>query len=260
MDQSFAFATLSFLFGTVFGSFGNVLIYRLPQRKSVGGRSACPHCKKTLGLLEIIPIISFIVLRGRCRKCHHRISLQYPLVELASGALFVVAYLHECPALDLAVISGLCLWLLLLIAVTDARTGFIPDALSIPFVLLALLRAILFWGASTWAFPELPILVLQSAFIAGGFLGLQWLLSRGRLVGSGDVILATGIGFLLPDPWIISIALWIAYVTAAIVAAFLLMRKKKNMQSTLVFGPFLAGGATLSYLYGEEILQALLGP
>ena len=144
-------------------------------------------------------------------------------------------------------------------SVTDARTGLIPDALNLPFIVLAFLRATLYWHVGFWPSPIFLSLVLQSAVLAGGFLGLQWLLSRGRWVGSGDVILAAGIGFFLPDPWLTGIALWCAYVSAALVAAILLARGKKKLQSTLVFGPFLAGGAVMSFFFGEYILMRLFG-
>lgn len=235
------FSIFFFLLGACLGSFGNVLILRLPAGKGIGGRSACPGCRRTLSLWEIVPILSFFLLRGHCRTCHRKISWQYPLVELASGGIFVLALMHM-PAIQYALILALALWLLLLIAVMDFRFGVIADALTIPFILFSILFA--------WM-NGVIIEGLWAALLGGGFFGLQWVVSRGKWVGTGDIGLGIGIGFLMGGLWLMTLCLWIAYITGGIAAAILLMRKKKTGKDTLAFGPFLALGAFVSFFFGN---------
>ncbi len=266
MSVPLGFSIFAVLLGLVLGSFGNVLIFRLPEGKSIGGRSRCPHCKRTLGIIDLVPVLSFLLLRARCRTCRGAISFQYPLVELASGLLFLYAFqaAFTAPsphAFVMAALLVVSLWLLLLIAVTDARTSLIPDALSVPLVLCAFLRAALFWSPvphDLW--PVFPFLLLQGAVISAGFFALQWLVSRGRWVGSGDIILAAGIGFLLMDPSLVIVAIGLAYILGAAFACMLLLMGRATRKTQVPFGPFLAAGTFITILFGENILARLLGP
>ncbi len=233
--------------GAVFGSFGNVLIYRLPEQQSIGGRSHCPQCGKLLHVLELIPILSFVALRGRCSGCHKPIALQYPLVEFVSALLFLFALWHVQYAILPGLLLALILWLLFLIAVIDARTSLIPDALSVPIIGLALL----FQWLSTHTID------VSGLFIGGGFFAVQWLISRGRWVGSGDILLGAGIGLLLAN-WRPALALlFFAYVIGAAVATFLLTTRRKTLQQALPFGPFLVIGAYLALIAGEHVYGLL---
>jgi leader peptidase (prepilin peptidase)/N-methyltransferase len=233
--------------GLVLGSFGNVLIARLPHRESINGRSHCPHCGKTLAVWQLIPVVSFLLLRGRCASCKANISLQYPLVETASAGLFVLAGLLAAPSLLQSLLLGIYLWLLLIIAVIDARTARIHDALNLPLIGSALILAIVRGG------------IPYSAIAVGtGFLGAQWILTRGRWMGSGDVLLVTGIALLLPDWRIAIVALGIAYILGAIAACVFLLRKQKSTKDMLPFGPFLIIGGLAAILFGERILGILL--
>lgn len=230
----------------MFGSFGNVVILRGIAGDSLGGRSKCTFCSRTLHVLELIPVISFLVLRARCRTCQSAISWQYPLVETASGLLFLVAFWHDSSVLAAGLLA-LCLWLLLIMSIIDARTGMIADALSIPLILVALLRAFLL--------GQFPL----AAVIAGvAFFGLQWIVSRGRWVGSGDIVLAAGIALMLLRLDLFVISLFAAYILGAGVAVVLLLRQKKTLQSAVPFGPFLAMGAGVALVCGECILKVML--
>lgn len=247
MPQTLPLLIFLFLLGLAFGSFGNVLIYRLPRGESIGGRSHCPHCKKTLSAYDLVPIASFLFLLGLCRRCKHPISSQYLFVEMTSGLLFLVAGLTESSPLA-ALVLALALWLLFLIAVCDAKTGGIPDALNIPFVLVAML-----YGFLTNSFS------LIAPLIGGGVFAAQWGLSRGRWVGSGDIILGMGMGFLLGTWQSITIALWFAYVLGAIIASALLVSRQKTLQSSFPFGPLLAVGTVIAFFYVDTIMHAVFG-
>ncbi|NOS67403.1 MAG: prepilin peptidase [Candidatus Peribacteraceae bacterium] len=137
-----------------------------------------------------------------------------------------------------------CALLLLSIAIVDARIGMIPDFLNVPFFLFALLYGC-FFGSSV----VLPVL------IGGGFFAIQWLLSQGKWVGSGDIILAAGIGAFVGDVLLLVIALGVAYALGSVAAVVLLVRKQKTIEQRMVFGPFLAAGALVSFVGGERILE-----
>jgi len=216
-----------FLVGLLCGSFGNVLVYRLPQGQSVCGRSKCPHCKKQIEPRDLVPLLSFLLLRGRCRSCHELISLQYPLVEFGSGILFIIALIVAPGNVAIAFLLALVLWLLFIIALIDAQTQGIPDVLNAPFILLAGLYAFL-TGNFSYIGP----------LIAAGFFLAQWRLSSGRWVGSGDIFLALGIGLLIGDVPRVLCMLGASYIIGAVVAGFLLWTGKKTRQNYLPFGPY----------------------
>ena len=123
-----------FLIGAAFGSFGNVLIYRVPRGEALDGRSHCPHCNHTLGILDLFPLLSFFVLRAKCRYCRAPISWQYPVVELVSALLFLSTSLLPGLTFVQMLLAGFSLWILLLIAIIDAQTQGIPDLLNIPLL------------------------------------------------------------------------------------------------------------------------------
>jgi prepilin signal peptidase PulO-like enzyme (type II secretory pathway) len=244
MQVDIPFFFIIFLLGAVMGSFGNVVILRGIQGKSVRGRSQCPYCGKILGPLELIPVVSFFIQGGKCAECKHSLSWQYPLVEMASAILFTLTF-YILPYAQAGPMS-IALWLLLLLCVTDARTGYVPDALSIPFLLASLLYAVF-----------LPVYPWAPIAIGVGFFGLQWVVSKGTWIGTGDIIIAAGMGALAGDTENMILALFAAYIIGAAFAIVLLIRKKKHMQSQLPFGPFLGIGTLVAVFLGNSILQVL---
>jgi leader peptidase (prepilin peptidase)/N-methyltransferase len=242
-----ALGILAGALGLVLGSFGNVLVFRVPEAESIGGRSHCPGCGYQLAIHDLVPVLSFLWLRGRCRKCRKPISVQYPLVELCSGLLFLGALAHEGFDPLRGFLLGTSLWLLLLIAVIDARKGLIPDALSFPFIAAGVLHGFLL--------PHFPLLPL---LMGGGFFAAQWLVSRGRWVGSGDILLGIGIGAATGAWPLLLVALFASYILGSVVAGYLLLRKRKTMEGTLAFGPFLCVGTFVSVFWGPAILRVLL--
>jgi len=233
-----------FMLGLVFGSFGNVLVYRIPDRRTILGRSQCRFCRRTLRPWELLPVFSYIWLMGRCAGCKLRISPQYPIVELLSGFLFVFSLIYHqynpVPALPMA----FAFWLLMLIAVVDARTASIPDAFNIPFVLISGIYALIVGSFS-------PLAIL----IGAGFFFLQWSVSRGKWVGSGDIFLGAGAGALLGRWEYVIVFLFVSYITGALLASVLIIFDKKSLSGSLAFGPFLAVGTVVAFLYGGEILS-----
>src|SRR3989344_499500 len=195
---------LFFLLGLAFGSFGSVLVVRLPAGRHICGRSGCPRCEKVLSPFEIIPLLSFLAQRGKCRGCGSFIGWLYPLLELATGALFIAAWLHHQTVIS-AVLLGLVLWLLLLIAVMDFRTQCISDVVNFPLLILSIA-----YGFSLGRYD------IGGMLLGGGFFGGLWLVSHGKWIGSGGVILPLGIGALLGGFGMMLACLFITYILGAL--------------------------------------------
>lgn len=217
---------LVFAVGLCVGSFLNVLIDRLPKSESIWfDRSKCDFCKKPLRWFELIPLLSFIFQGGRCRRCHKSLSLQYPIIELATGLMFV--YLPWT--------SWIIFASLLVIFVADLKYMIIPDSMIVVGVIGTL------WGN--------PLAGLGAAL----FFLLLYFITRGKGMGLGDVKLAFLLGFWLGYPEIV-IALYLAFLTGAVVGVTLILRGKKGLKSKIALGPFLIVGAVIAYFYSTQIL------
>ncbi|WP_308753702.1 prepilin peptidase [uncultured Anaerotruncus sp.] len=237
-------AALALLFGLVVGSFLNVCIYRIPLGISVAkGRSFCPSCGEKIAWYDNVPLLSFLVLRGRCRRCGARISPRYPAVETANALLWLLCCLsHGYSAGTLL----LCLALsaLLTAAMIDRDTGIIPDRISV--FLAALACCSLF----TPGFPS-PLARLGGALCVSVPMLLAALLWDG--FGGGDIKLCAAFGLLAG--WRLSLlAILFASVSGAAWAVFLLLRRGAGRKTAFPFGPFLAAGMGLSLLWGEELI------
>lgn len=193
--------------------------------------------------MELIPLLSFLYLRGACRTCKTRIGYTYPFIEIASGLVFVAAlYLRPVPTQALAL--SLALWLLLTISIIDIRTHLISDAMNIPFVLLAIIASVL---AQTFDYTGIIVSV--------AFFGAQWLISRGKWLGEGDIILGAGIGALVGG-WERMIAcLFLTYIIGALIACTLLLTGAIKRGQYVAFGPFLALGAVATLFAHTRIDQ-----
>ena len=221
----------------------NCVIYRLEQGKSfLKGRSFCPNCKHQLSWQDLIPIFSFIILRGHCRYCQKKISIQYPLVEFFTGIIFVLIYLLRSDLLgrsDLLIFNFVVSCFFIIIFVYDLKHYIIPDKVVFPAIGIALI------------FNFLNIL---SAVGAAGFFFLIVLISRGKGMGIGDIKLAFLMGLFLGWPNII-VALFLAIFLGAIMGIGLIISGKKTLKSEVPFGPFLTIGVFLALFWGEKIIN-----
>ncbi len=235
--------------GIAFGSFGNVLVYRIHAQKPITGRSVCPRCHRTLSWFELIPVFSFLVLRRRCRTCHHPISLQYPLVELGSGMLFVVALaLHPSAPID-ALLTAFILYFLFLSCVFDAQYQQVPDVFTLLIALCALLWSVL---------HETIVSSMLGAFVMLVWFGGQWMLSRGKSVGTGDIFLAIALGFWLGSLYALMTIVFSYMAGAGIVITMLLLKKIHMKQQRIAYVPFLMIGVMLTILgFGDAYLRVL---
>lgn len=240
-----ALRSLSFVFGTAIGSFCNVVIYRLHSGDSpLRGRSYCPSCKHTLGAHDLVPLVSYLLLSGKCRYCRKKISSQYPLVELAMGVIALGMVLHF--GVSWAALAGTALGaFLLVIFVYDLKFELILDRVSIPAMVVAV--------ASSVAMHRTFTSVALGGILGAGFFLLQYLLSRGAWIGGGDIRLGAVLGLALGWPLVI-VSLVIAYGTGAIVALVLIATRKRTMASMVPFGTFLSLAGVITFLWGDAIL------
>lgn len=250
------YSFLFFIFGCIIGSFLNVVILRFKTGRGIGGRSSCATCNKTLSWYELIPVVSFFIQKGRCRTCHVRLSVQYPLVELLSGLLsFLVFFTYQnlffsnIEYFSIWYVGMYSIWLgLLAISVYDILHTIIPDTMLLfVFAWVCVLVGI------TYSEP-LPIL-LKTILTLGrdGVLlalpsGLVFLFSKGKMMGFGDVKLLFVVGCML-SLWNGVVALLLGVYIATFVSLFLVLRRKKKytIKSEIPFGPYIILGVALVF-------------
>ncbi len=283
-----------FVVGAAVGSFLNVLTLRydpdgrLFDRKIVAGRSRCPHCRRTLRWYELVPVVSYLALAGRCRTCHAPLSFQYPLLELAGGLMFlyVPRFLAAFYGVGLPGASvfgspiwfylSVGLWLLvflawLTIAIIDLRHFIIPDELNLTLVVAgAILVVVLLLGQQA---PNVPfresflrhyallfahpasLLVNRLIGVVAGVLvfGALSFLSRGRAMGFGDVKLAAASGLVLgwPD---IALSVALSFMIGGVCGAVLLATGRKSRRDRLPFAPFFVAGSVLTVFFGADLI------
>ncbi|MDO8557523.1 MAG: prepilin peptidase [Candidatus Jorgensenbacteria bacterium] len=283
-----------FIIGSALGSFLNVLSMRYaPERsvfaeKSIGGRSHCMKCKKKLTWFELFPLVSFAVLRGKCRSCGAPLSIQYPIIEFLGGLIAVaVAYylnsIYSVPDFVFASLAApwwhyalLGAWILvfiilLLVLLIDLKHYVVPNELNVILGVLGIIVVGIMWKYKN----ELPLfstsflkqyslflaptgnLLLShviGAFTAAVFFALLSFASRGQGMGFGDVKLALASGFLLgwPD---MALAVVIAFILGGIFGAYLLISGRLSMKDRVPFAPFFVIGIALVFFFGEAILK-----
>lgn len=254
-------AALSALLGLLFGSFANVVIHRVPAGESiVRPPSACPGCASPIAPRDNIPVVSWLVLRGRCRHCGEGISVRYPLVELGMAVVFAAVAWRV--GLDWTLPGFLLFaWLLVVVSIIDVRTRKIPNRLTYP--LTPTLLVLMVGAAVLSGDPGRAVAVVMGG--AGAFLVLLLLaLIQPKGMGMGDVKLAgfigIGLGYL---GWpMVVLGIFGGFVLGALGGIALLIvraaaRGPMRGQS-IPFGPYLAGGALLTLLFGEPLVRAYL--
>jgi len=242
--------------GLVFGSFLNVVIYRLPRDQSlVRPPSTCPGCGVRIKPYDNVPVLSYFVLRGRCRSCGRKISAVYPLVEALTAGGFLLVYFNSGRALSLEFFAG-CLFTAALIALgfIDYFHQILPDAITMPGLALALAYSFFrddlsFRGALIGAVAGAGFLLL----VYGGYL----LIRKKEGLGMGDVTMMLMVGAYL-GLMRTFLTLILGSFVGALVGIFFILRRKKGLQFAMPFGTFLAPAAFVSALWGERIIRAYL--
>ena len=254
---------LSFISGAIVGSFLNVCIVRLPKGESlVSPPSHCPACKSRIPFYDNVPLISYLVLRARCRSCGERISLRYFFVELLMAALAAVLLLWLGLGFDYFVYVGFVASLIV-VTFIDLDERIVPDVISLPGIGLGLLLSIV-----NWKLPMDPLSVLPSPVSSligillggGSLLGVAWayqLLTGREGMGGGDVKLLAMVGAFLGWP-AIPVALFFASLAGSLVGLLLMIKRQADGKSALPFAPFLCLGALLHLFIGDRLLDFYL--
>lgn len=253
--------------GTIIGSFLNVVIYRFNTGMTiVRGRSICMTCNKHLRWYELIPVLSFLIQSGKCRRCASKISHQYPLVEVISGIVFALIAYKFMPILYFSsniylffIVSYMFIFsLLIVISVYDLRHKIIPDKLVFIFIVVSLISTFI----NPLPFGSLFVMPSTSALLAGPVLALPfallWLFSKGRLMGLGDGKLVLGIGWLLglyAGIAMVILSFWIGTIIS--LTAMFLSRNKLNMKSEIPFAPFLIVSALIVFIFNLDIFSLI---
>lgn len=241
----FLFA-MSMVLGLIVGSFLSMLIPRLhnDEKGIVFGRSHCSRCKHVLTAWELIPLVSYLVQGGKCKKCKKSIGAVYPLTELATAITFGALFAHTMYWPEFLIYSIL-FSILIFIFIYDLRYKEIHDAVMLPGIFLAF--------AASFVVGD-PINSLIGAAIGVGFFGIQWLISRGQWVGSGDMRIGAFMGFMLGWEKMI-LALIFAYILGSIIGVALLASKKADRKTALPLGPFLVTGTVVAFFWGQNLIE-----
>lgn len=255
MNETIVF-TMVFLYGIVIGSFLNVCIYRIPDESSiVTGKSHCMNCNTPIKWYDLIPVFSYILLLGRCRKCKTRISIQYPIIEALNGLLYVlVFYLYGFNSWkDIIISSAYCLVIsaLIVLSVIDFRTNIIPFGINIFILVMGFVIVMVqyFWfGHNT----DIVLRHVIGLFAVSGFLLMIYYASHGRGIGGGDIKLMAAAGLVLG--WdLILLAFFIGCVLASIIHP--IRMRISHLNRVLAFGPYLSVGIAIAILFGRQILD-----
>jgi leader peptidase (prepilin peptidase) / N-methyltransferase len=242
---------LVFLFGLCIGSFLNVCIYRIPESKSiVSPGSMCPGCGNPVKFYDNIPVLSFIVLRGKCRNCNEPISLRYPVVELLTGVFAVSVFLKFGAGME-APVYFLFIATLLVITFIDIDHRIIPDVISLPGI-------VLFFIASL-AIPAISIKDSVIGILAGG--GILFVIAELYLritgkegMGGGDVKLLAMIGALIGWQGVL-FTIFASSLIGTIIGIMFMLVQGKNLKLAIPFGPFLSIGAVVYVFFGNEFIN-----
>jgi leader peptidase (prepilin peptidase)/N-methyltransferase len=246
---------ISIVFGALIGSFLNVCILRLPKEESiVTPGSHCPHCKTPIKFYDNIPLVSYILLKGKCRHCNGTVSIQYPLIEGITALSSLVLFMRFGPSLSYLIYFAFVA-ALIVITVIDLYHQIIPDVISLPGIGVGLLASLI-----------LPQLTFSNSLIGillgGGSLFLvatlyQWFFKREGM-GGGDVKLLAMIGAFLGWKAVI-LTILLGSLIGSIIGISIMVLKGKDFKYAIPFGPFLSLGAVIALFYGPEIVSWYLG-
>ena len=246
---------LIFILGLIVGSFSNVCIYRIPKNESIiFPASHCPSCHSPIKPVDNIPLLSYILLKGRCRNCGSKISIQYPVVEFLSGLIYLIVYLIyglSIQTLIYIILSSA----LIIIAFIDLNEQIVPDIISLPGIVIGFILSF-FVPYISFINSALGVLVGGGIILIIGLAGS--VIFKKEAMGGGDVKLAAMIGAFLGWRYII-ISLFLGFFLGALAGILLIMAKIKSREDAVPFGPFIVLGSFITLFWGEKIISWYLG-
>lgn len=240
------------MFGLIIGSFLNSLIWRLYANESFSGRSFCPHCREKIHWYDNIPVLSFFLLNGRCRHCNEKISWQYPLVEISTALLFVLSYLQlQNNLFDLNYLlltrNLLAMAVMTIVFVYDFRWQLVSLVVVVPAIIIFIVFNI-FLSFMWWQ-------ILLSGLILSFFFFAQYIITKKKGIGEGDIWLGALVGVLLIKFNLLFVMVFLTYVIGSIIALILLLFGQKKLGEKLPLGVFISIATILTVLYGSTISQ-----
>jgi len=265
------------VFGLCLGSFVNALVWRVrEQATEVGrkkprkdylkdlsiskGRSMCPDCHNTLAAKDLVPVFSWLSLKGKCRYCRKPISAQYPIVEAITAALFVASYVWWPVPINRPIMDAIFVfWLLILtgfmaLIVYDLKWMLLPDRIMLPLTALALVMAGLVVANNSN--PKQTIIhKLLAVAVGGGIFYVLFQISQGKWIGGGDVKLGWLLGLIVGTPAKALLFIFIAALAGSVISVPMLASGKMGRTSTIPFGPFLIIGGIVTMLFGQDLLN-----
>ena len=248
-------AILIFVLGLIVGSFNNVCIYRIPRNESIiYPASRCPKCRSSIKPIDNIPLLSYILLKGKCRNCGSKISIQYPVVEFLTGIIYIFIFLIYGLTLQ-SLIYIILSSALIIIAFIDLNRQIVPDMISLPGIAIGLILS--------FFVPYISFINSVLGVVVGGgiifIIGLAGsVIFKKEAMGGGDVKLAAMIGAFLGWKYTI-ISLFLGFFLGALVGIFLILSKIKSKEDMVPFGPFIASGSFITFLWGEKIFSWYVG-
>lgn len=259
------FLSLLFIYGLIIGSFLNVVIYRFHTGKSLSGSSHCLSCATPLRPYELLPLISYLILKGRCRSCGSLIPVRYFLVELMTAALFVLAGLTALTVPELFYLL-LVLSILVIIIIYDIRHYIIPDILTVALIVIS--GSWLAWQWWQGVAVSILITTLIGALLGSGFFFALWFISKGQWLGFGDVKLAFPLGLMVGGPLVFSMVVysfWVGAVVSLIIVGLGKLQRGQlrlhlgltnlTIKSVVPFAPFLIAGCLIALFTHVDVLS-----
>jgi len=244
-----------FILGLIVGSFSNVCIYRIPKNESIiFPASHCPKCHSNISPVDNIPLLSYILLKGRCRNCKSKISIQYPIVELLTGLIYLIIsliYGLSIQTLIYIILSSA----LIIIAFIDLNEEIVPDVISLPGIVIGFIISF-FVTYISFINSALGILAGGGIILIIGLAGS--VIFKKEAMGGGDVKLAAMIGAFLGWKYII-VSLFLGFFLGAVTGIILILSKIKSREDLVPFGPFIVLGSFVTILWGEKIISWYLG-
>jgi leader peptidase (prepilin peptidase)/N-methyltransferase len=246
---------LIFILGLIVGSFSNVCIYRIPRNESIiYPASHCPNCRSNISPKDNIPLLSYLLLKGRCRNCKSKIPIQYPIVEFLSGLIYLIIYLIyglNIQSLIYIILSSA----LIIIAFIDLNEQIVPDEISLPGIVIGFIISF-FVPYISFINSALGVLVGGGIILIIGLAGS--VIFKKEAMGGGDVKLAAMIGAFLGWRYII-ISLFLGFFLGALAGIILILSKIKSREDVVPFGPFIVLGSLITILWGDKIISWYIG-
>lgn len=249
------------ILGLCLGSFVNALVWRLKNKKDwVKSRSQCPNCKHQLSVSDLIPVFSWLALRGRCRYCHKLISAQYPIVELATALVFAASYIYWPHTLAGGQIILFITWLicavgLMALLVYDLKWMLLPNTIIYPTLLVAIAGNLVFLiGYEPHKLHALVMWAL-SVLAASGIFWALFMVSKGKWIGYGDVRLGWITGTLLQTPTKSLLMIFLASILGTLTIMPLIASGKHKLSAKIPYGPFLIAATFICVLFGGSFID-----